>query len=294
MTRLLLCILLLGGTVAFLSCSDSLDDNTGAGGKGGGGGRDGAGPVAGRGGTGACGNTDCDGEGPSGGRGGSAGTGGSFSGWDGSGPPGGTTGTDGTGPSGGRGGTTGGGGRGGTGACGNTYCDGAGPVGGRGGSQGDGTGPVGGRGGTTGALGPCDGLGYFQERLWCASTYAAQAAKQIPGNCDYVRVFTGTCDGKQVWTTRYSSLGDPLVCSYDSGGNLVGARVCTDTPMPAWNCNGAATSPNCLSAGSVPNIQACALTTTCDATGGRGGGSGGCPAAYCDGGGPIGGRGGAN
>jgi hypothetical protein len=153
-------------------------------------------------------------------------------------------------------------------------------------------------------------LGYFQDQLLCASTYAAQAAKQISGSCDYVRVFTGTCDGKQVWTTRYSSLGDPLVCAYDSAGNLVGARVCTDTPMPAWNCSGAATSPNCLSAGSVPNVQACALTTTCDGTGGRGGiggggdgagpvggrggSSGGCPAAYCDGGGPIGGRGGAN
>ena len=33
--------------------------------------------------------------------------------------------------------------------------------------------------------------------------------------------------------------------------------------MPAWNCNGAATSPNCLSTGAVPDVQACALTTTC-------------------------------
>jgi len=164
--------------------------------------------------------------------------------------------------------------------CSSSGCDGTGPIAGRGGTTGGA-----GRRGTGGSLGPCDGLGYFQQRGWCASTSAAQAVKQIPGNCDYVRVFAGICDGRYVWTTRYTSLGDPLVCAYDGADILVGARVCTDTPMPAWNCNGAATSPNCLSAGVVPDVQACALTTTCDATGGRGG-------SGSDGAGPVGGRGG--
>ena len=53
MIRLWLCILILGGTVAFLSCGDSLDGNTGGG--------DGGGP-----------STGSDGGGPAGGRGGSA------------------------------------------------------------------------------------------------------------------------------------------------------------------------------------------------------------------------------
>src|SRR5262245_54549375 len=92
MTRLLLCILILGGTVAFLSCGSSLDG-------GGSPGTDGTGPTGGSGGT-PCG-TGCDGTGPAGGRGGAAGITA-----DGAGPTGGRGGTgfgDGTGPVGGRG-----------------------------------------------------------------------------------------------------------------------------------------------------------------------------------------------
>jgi len=64
--------------------------------------------------------------------------------------------------------------------------------------------------------------------------------------------------------------------------------------MPAWNCNAAPTSPSCLAAGTVPNMIACPLMTTCGGTGGtggRGGSSGGCVTG-CDGTGPIRGRGG--
>jgi len=148
-------------------------------------------------------------------------------------------------------------------------CDGAGPIAGRGG-----TGGASGAGGTGGALQACDGLPYFTQRGWCAATYVQQAAKNIAGNCDYVRVFTGSCGSQQIWTTRYQGLGDPITCGYDSAGNLAGARTCTDTPMPQWNCNGAATSPSCLNAGTLPDVNACTLTTSCDGAGGRGGGSG--------------------
>ena len=273
MTRLVLCIFILGGTVAFLSCGDSLDggNTTGHGGRGGfvgmdgtgpGGttGSDGVGPVAGTGGAGACGGFGCgDGTGPVAGRGGTLGLGGCS-------------------------GTTGVGGSSGA-AGGSVPCDGLGTgCGGRGGSGA-------GAGGTGGGLSPCDGIGYFEERGWCAPTYAAQAAKQIAGNCDYVRVFTGSCgscgSSLLVWTTRYTSLGDPLICAYNSAGDLAAARICTDTPMPAWNCNGAPTSPACLSVGSVPDIQSCPLRTTCDGTGGHGGSIQG------DGVGPIGGHGGS-
>jgi hypothetical protein len=272
-------MLILGGTVAFLSCSDSLDDNgTGKGGTGGTGGS-------------GIGGTAMDGSGP-------AGTSGCVTGCDGTGPVGGNGGTTGEG---GRGGTTGVGGRGGTGGycteCCGTGCGGYGGfggVGGRGGAGGvSGTTGGGGRGGAggTGGVGPCDGLVYFEQRGWCAPTYAAQAAKQV-GSCDVVRVSTGSCGGLQVWTTSYAALGDPVTCAYDGSGSLTAARICTDYPNPAWNCAGAATSPNCLTTGTVPNIQSCPLSSTCDATGGRGGNSV-CPAAACDGTGPIGGRGGA-
>jgi hypothetical protein len=152
--------------------------------------------------------------------------------------------------------------------------------------------------GGTGSLGPCAGLAYFQQREWCAMTYAAQVAKQVPGNCDYVRVYTGNCGGMQVWSTRYTSVGDPIVCAYSSAGFLAGARICTDTPMPQWICNGETAAPNCLSAGTVPDTQACTMPNTCGGTGGRGGaggfsGSGGCVTG-CDGTGPISGRGGSS
>jgi hypothetical protein len=301
MTRLVLCIFILSGTVAFLSCGDSLDggNTTGVGGRGGTYGGDGAGP-GGRGGFGACGYQYCDGSGPV------AGTGWS----DGAGPVGGTTGGggrggfiggDGIGPVAGRGGGSGGGpdgggpvgGRGGTGGCPAVACDGTGPIAGRGGTSGTGT-------GGTGSVSPCAGLAYFLSRGLCASTYDAQVAKQVPGNCDYVRVLTGTCGGLGIWATRYSSVGDPVVCAYNGVGGLAGARICTDVPMPAWNCNGAATSPNCLTAGTVPDIQSCTMAGTCGGpgAGGRGGaggvsGSGGCVTG-CDGTGPISGRGGSS
>ena len=328
MTRLVLCILILGGTVAFLSCGDSLDGNGPMGGHGGttGLGGSGATGIGGSGGTGYCTEccgTGCDGAGPAGGRGGTGATGiGGSGGTGGFGPcdglgtgcggRGGTLGSDGTGPVGGRSGTTGGGGRGGTGGTGGCSgppscscglaCDGVGPIVGRGGFNGsDGIGPVAGRGGTgglggmggTGSLGPCAGLAYFQSRGWCAATYAQQIANSFPGNCQgSVTVYTGTCGGQLLWTTRYTSVGDPITCAYDTAGNLAGARICTDTAMPAWNCNAAPTSPSCLAAGAVPNMIACPLMTTCNGMGGRGGtGPGGCVTG-CDGTGPIGGRGG--
>jgi hypothetical protein len=203
-------------------------------------------------------NVACDGTGPVGGRGGTAGH------------------TDGAGPIGGRGG--------GGGTCADAFgCDGYGPIGGRGGASGaDGAGPVGGRGGGgaggrggAGGAQPCDGLVYFTQRNLCASTYVQQAEKNVAGNCDYVRVFTGSCGGLQVWTTRYQGLGDPVTCGYDSTGNLAAARTCTDTPVPQWNCNGAATSPSCLNVGMLPDLNTCSLTTTCDASGGGAGGAGG-------------------
>ena len=315
MTRLVLCIFILGGTVAFLSCGDSLDGNTtgtgnatGHGGRGGtafedgsgpfGGttGSDGIGPVAG---TGGCPFGCGDGTGPTGGRGGagatgvggSGGTGGRFCDGFGTGcgGRGGVLGSDGTGPVGGWSGTTGGGGRGGT-----TGVAGRGGRGGTGSCDGIGTGcgGIGGMGGT-GSLGPCAGLAYFLQREWCAATYEQQIAKPFPGNCQgSVTVFTGMCGGQSLWTTRYTSVGDPITCAYDTAGGLVGARVCTDTAMPAWNCNAAPTSPSCLAAGTVPNMIACPLMTTCNGMGGRGGtGPGGCVTG-CDGTGPIGGRGG--
>jgi hypothetical protein len=151
--------------------------------------------------------------------------------------------------------------------------------------------------GGTGSLGPCEGLAYFLQRDWCELTFDAQLAKQVPGNCSTVRVFTGNCGGLQVWSTRYTSLGDPIVCAYNTSG-IVGARICTDTPMPAWNCNGAATSPNCLTAGTVPDTSSCTMMNSCPGTGAGGmggttgrGGNGGCVTG-CDGTGPIGGRGG--
>jgi hypothetical protein len=127
---------------------------------------------------------------------------------------------------------------------------------------GDGGGPVGGRGGAGGNTAACSGVGYFEQQDWCASTYEVQAAKQV-GGCSVVRVYTGPCSGDQVWRTAYSGLGDPLLCAYDATGNLTAARICTDTPVAAWNCTGAAQSPNCLSAGTVPDVGACALTTNC-------------------------------
>jgi hypothetical protein len=287
MIRLWLCVMALGGTLAFLSCSsDSLNPDGGVGtaGTGAAGGRGGGGGTTGVGGSGGGPGGGPDGGGPLGGRGG-----GCPAACDGSGPVAGRGGSGGIGDGGG--GAGGGGHGGGAGVCGIPYaCDGGGPIGG----ATDGTGPVGGRGGSGGTGGaggaaqPCDGLAYFTQQGICATTFAAQAAKQVPGNCSTVRVVTGVCLGLQTWATLYQGLGDPVTCGYDSAGDLVSAQICTDTAMPQWNCNGAASSPACLKAGSPGVNNSCSLTSTCDGAGGRGGSAGG------DGAGPVGGNGGGS
>ena len=82
--------------------------------------------------------------------------------------------------------------------------------------------------------------------------------------CPVATQLSGSCAGQWVSAIRYMSGVYLLTCAYDSAGNLAGARRCTDAPMPEWNCNGAATSPNCLNAGAaVPDINACSLMSMC-------------------------------
>jgi hypothetical protein len=108
---------------------------------------------------------------------------------------------------------------------------------------------------TDGGAEVCSGLDYFVRTGRCAPSYDQQRVKQVTGNCDSVRVFAGTCGDYQLWTSVYSSLGDPVLCVYLQG-TLVGARVCTDVLMSSWRC-GAAESPTCLSAGRTVEWRSC-------------------------------------
>jgi hypothetical protein len=266
MIRLCVCVVALGGVIAFLSCSSHPGNPISDGGG------DGKGPTGGTPGSGGHGSSGgSDGRGPVGSGG--HGTGGFWSTGDGSAPigtggrgVGGINWGDGSAPIG-----TGGRGIGG-------ITDGSGPIGtggrGVGGiNWGDGAGPIGGKGGAGGAQ-PCDGLPYFEQAGLCASALSSQVGKIPSGYCDTVTVLRGTCENEQVWTTKYKALGDPVLCAYDTTGKLVAARVCTDTPK--WNCNGAAQASACLSAGTVPDTSRCSLNDAC--------------ANQSDGSGPVGGH----
>ena len=265
MIRLCVCVVVLGGTIAFLSCNANNGTPNGGphtdggnpvkGGHSGIAGMDGGAPIGG-----SFGGPPSDGKGPIGGRG--------MVWMDGGGPvasggggAGGYSHTDGFGPIGG--------------SSGGAHSDGAGPIGGRGGAGGHGE--IGGRGGAGGAAQPCDGLAYFEERGLCAPTYGVQSGK-IVGICTNVMAYVVICEGSKEWYTQYKTVGDPLSCFYDAAGTLVAARLCTDTTMPAWNCNHAPQSPTCLSAGTVPDTVNCSRFGLC--------------ATHSDGAGPIGGHGG--
>jgi hypothetical protein len=288
MIRLCVCMLVLGGAVAFLSCNSQNGTPIDRG-------QDGSAPVTGgksgyggKGGSGAAGGSD--GRGPVGTGGRGAGVGGINSFGDGSSPVG--TGGRGVGGINSFGDGSSPVGTGGRGVGGINWGDGAGPVGtggrGVGGiNWGDGAGPVGGPGGHAGIGGygggpcfgpgacaggfhPCDGLPYL-ELAYCESTYAARVARAAY-SCDSAAIaFVSTCEGQRVWLIDPMSLGGSVTCVYDAAGSLTAARVCTDAPRADWNCSGAAQAPLCLTFGTVPATKACArVAAPCD-SGGHGG-----------------------
>ncbi|HEY5448596.1 MAG TPA: hypothetical protein VIQ54_07580 [Polyangia bacterium] len=96
----------------------------------------------------------------------------------------------------------------------------------------------------------------------CDPTFAQQLQRQVPGACDYARVYTGTCAGTQVWNLTYQSLGDWVWCLFDSNGALTGEVICSD--VIGTNCGPCYYSGNAPS--SPPTMQSCpALTAmSCD------------------------------